>query len=170
MSGGENMKTTVLYLIFATVLLVQSGIIYFLMKTLKNLVAISKDNLTYQDNSTNNLSLNTLYLKNSNEKKVSIYDLIEERESISFIFLSETCNTCKEIFNNRHTLDRNVQIVFQSNYSGEMDSNVLLSNDAFKVFDIKTTPQLVILDSGLNIKQQRIIYGLEELKSLEVVS
>lgn len=164
------MKTTILYLIFATVLLIQSGIIYFLMKTLKNLVAISKDNLTYQDKSINNLSLNTLSFKNSNKQKVSTSELIEDKELISFIFLSETCNTCKEIFDNRHALDRNIQLVFQSNYSSEMDSNVLLSNDAFKVFDIKTTPQLVILDSGLNIKQQRIIYGLEELKSLEGVS
>lgn len=164
------MKTTILYLIFATVLLAQSGIIYFLMKTLKNLVAISKDNLTYQDKSINNLSLDTLSFKNSNKKKVSTSELIKNKELISFVFLSETCNTCKEIFNNRHALDRNVQIVFQSNYSSEMDSNVLLSDDAFKVFDIKTTPQLITLDSKFNIKQQRIIHGLEELKSLEGVS
>ncbi|ASI36892.1 hypothetical protein A0126_18945 (plasmid) [Exiguobacterium sp. N4-1P] len=164
------MKNTVLYLIFATVLLIQSGIIYFLMKTLQNLVKLSKENLTYKNQALNDMELGDITFKNSNKKTIKLSELNTVKEDLSFIFLSETCVTCKEIFNQRHLLHVNVKIVFPSNYSGDMDNNVLLSDDAYRAFDVKTTPQLLILNKELKVRQTQIIYGVEELKNMQEIS
>ena len=150
-------------MIFAGVLFIQSIFIYYLVLTLKNLITISKNNLSYTGGLTNEapidyLSLNCIFQR----KPMLLKDLFSESSELTLIFLSESCSTCRAIYEKRSMLPSNIKFVFNEGFNGELDEHLILSDAAFKYFDVQMTPQILILETNNTIKMNEIIYSTDE--------
>ena len=59
-------------------------------------------------------------------------------------------------------LPSNIKFVFNEGFNGELDEHLILSDAAFKYFDVQMTPQILILETNNTIKMNEIIYSTDE--------
>lgn len=160
-----SMMLDIIVYILVFVVVVQSIYLYLLTKFFRNIIRVaSEEKGTFKiKHESDSLPIDYKSVPAQFESKnLKLGSFLKENTEVSFVFLSTTCATCKDIINNFDSLPPNVYFVLSSPPSLDIGSITVVSPEAFDAFDIETTPTLVSLSADNSIFKS-VVYSTDDL-------
>lgn len=159
------MMLEIIVFILVIVVGIQSIFMYLITKFFKNIIQFSTEEKSFKlkhDHTSLPIDLKSVPGRYENKiQKLSYF--FNEKNKVSFVFLSTTCATCKNIINNHHDLPSDVYFVFNDSSQPGLEKISIISPEAFNAFDIKVTPSLITLSKDNSVKQSEI-YSIDDLQ------
>lgn len=159
------MTLDIIVYVLVLVVIVQSVFLYLLTKFFKNIIRVaSEEKGTFKlkhDNNSLPIDFKSVPAQFEN-KNLKLGSFLKENNDASFVFLSTTCATCKDIMNNFNSLPPNVYFIFSSPPPLDIGKITVVSPKAFDAFDIETTPTLISLSADNSIFKS-VVYSTEDL-------
>lgn len=159
------MMLDIIVYVLIFVVVVQSIYLYLLTKFFRNIIRVaSEEKGTFKlkhDNDSLPIDYKAVPAQFEN-KKLKLGSFFKDNNEVSFVFLSTTCATCKDIMTNFNSLPPNVYFVLSSSPPLDIGKITMVSPEAFDAFDIENTPTLVSLSADNSIFKS-VVYSTEDL-------
>lgn len=143
--------TTTLSLILLVALLSQSIVIFFLIKSFRNIIDELKSNILLSELKADP----TVYQNDQRLEKVNGFSLTEK----TLIFVSPNCSTCQVLYKHFSSSNSNLYFVLLDVFPEWNDSRVIVSPELFEKLNITTTPVQINFDDQKEIILKKVIYN-----------
>ncbi|AVK83654.1 hypothetical protein C3943_08760 [Lysinibacillus sp. B2A1] len=164
--------------IIAVVLLVETYVIYSLIKLIKNFLTEIHSIKGIQFGTIAQGDLAPLFrAENQNKSRIVLKDILRNNE-VTLLFLSNTCSQCQEVLKNSNEIfndsTRYTIIIIQDQLKEEMFLNnekisLIVAPDLFKNYKVTKTPYLYFVDKNGLVNFSTEISNPKHLKKLLVL-